>query len=87
MNTFRVIIGISALKQLQGIQKKDAVKIEKQIDSLSRNPRPSGVKKLTGSKEDLYRIRIGNYRVVYAIDDKIKIVDIRQIGHRKDIYR
>ena len=51
------------------------------------NPRPDRVKKLKGISEDLYRIRQGNYRVVYAIDDKVKIVDIRQIGKRKDIYR
>jgi mRNA interferase RelE/StbE len=84
---YKLVIGASAYKQLQKIQATMRIKIEKEIDKLESNPRPSGVKKLTGSKEDLYRIRIGNYRVVYAIDDTIEIVDIRQIGHRKDIYR
>ncbi|MGQ0738021.1 MAG: type II toxin-antitoxin system RelE family toxin [Bacteroidota bacterium] len=48
---------------------------------------PGGVKKLKGEKEDLYRIRSGDYRIIYSIEDKIRIVDIRKIGHRKDIYR
>jgi mRNA interferase RelE/StbE len=46
-----------------------------------------GFKKLKGNYEDLYRIRIGDYRIIYSIEDKIQVVDIRQIGHRKDIYR
>jgi mRNA interferase RelE/StbE len=54
---------------------------------LAENPRPAGVKKLKGNNEDLYRIRSGDYRVVYSIEDEIRVVDIRKIGHRKDIYR
>ena len=45
------------------------------------------LKKPKGFYEDLYRIRIGDYRVIYSIEDKIKIIDIRQIGRRKDIYK
>jgi mRNA interferase RelE/StbE len=52
-----------------------------------KNPRPVGNKKLKGEYQDFYRIRIGGYRVIYPIEDKIRTVDIRQIGHRKDIYR
>jgi len=57
------------------------------INGLAENPRPSGVKKLKGISEDLYRIRSGDYRVIYSISDQIRIVDIRKIGHRKDIYK
>jgi len=61
-------------------------KIINSIDNLSENPRPEGSKKLRGSDEDLWRIRIGNYRVIYSIKDSIRIVNIRKLGHRKDIY-
>jgi len=53
---------------------------------LAENPRPAGCKKLKGTHEDLWRIRIGNYRVIYTINDTIQIIDIQKIGHRKDIY-
>lgn len=84
---YNIIIGRSALKQLENIPLKDRRRISAGIDSLAIDPRPVGVKKMKGITEDLYRIREGNYRVVYAIDDEIKIVDIRQIGNRKDIYK
>ena len=83
---YTVIISESALKQLEKIPKTDGRRIVKSIDSLSKNPRPAGVKKLKGQSEDLYRVRVGDYRVVYVIDDGVKIVDVRKIGHRKDIY-
>jgi mRNA interferase RelE/StbE len=54
---------------------------------LANNPRPIGVKKLKDSSEDLYRIRVGDYRVIYTINDGIRIVNILRIGHRKDIYK
>jgi mRNA interferase RelE/StbE len=87
MEMYKIIIGKSALKQLQNIPEKEKLKISAQVDSLAGNPRPQGVKKLKGITEDLYRIRSGNYRIVYSIEDKIRLVDIRQIGNRKDIYR
>lgn len=82
-----IIISQSALKELHNLQKQTVRKIEKAINGLAQNPRPAGVKKLKGNSEDLYRIRSGDYRVVYAIEDEIRIVDIRKIGHRKDIYK
>ena len=56
------------------------------MDGLAKVPQPKGVKKLTGA-EDLYRIRVGNYRVVYQIQDNCLIVLVVRIGHRKDVYR
>ena len=76
----------SALKELSNINNKDVKKIFQKISELEKNPRPVNCKKLVGSNENLYRIRVGVYRVIYMIDDGIKIVDIRSIGHRKDIY-
>lgn len=54
---------------------------------LGYNPKPIGYKKLKGIKEDIFRIRIGDYRILYTIEEKIKIVDIRTIKHRKDAYK
>ena len=84
---YKIIISESALKQLYQLQKNVVKKIRVSIEKLSENPRPNGVKKLKGNEEDLYRIRIGDYRVIYSIDDGVRIIDIRKIGHRKDIYR
>ena len=84
---YTISINQSALKELQRLQKPAVKKIEKAITELAKNPRPAGVKKLKGNTEDLYRIRSGDYRVVYSIEDEIKVIDIRKIGHRKDIYR
>jgi len=62
-------------------------KIVSAIDELETNPQPKGSKKLQASTENAYRIRIGDYRVIYVIEEDIKIVDIRKVGHRKDVYR
>lgn len=61
------------------------VRISAAIDGLKDTPRPPGCKKLQG-REDLWRIRVGDYRIIYAIDDTIRVVDVRRIGHRGDIY-
>jgi mRNA interferase RelE/StbE len=55
------------------------------IEGLAANPRPSGCRKLRGYK-DIWRIRVGDYRVVYIIDDERKLVSITRIAHRKDVY-
>lgn len=84
---YKITITQSALKELHSLQKQAVKKIERAINSLAGNPRPAGVKKLKGNNEDLYRIRSGDYRVVYSIEDEIRVVDIRKIGNRKDIYK
>jgi mRNA interferase RelE/StbE len=57
-----------------------------QIKTLSGNPRPSGCRKITGSKND-WRIRIGDYRIIYEIDEKAKAVRVMRVRHRREIYR
>ena len=84
---FTITINPSALKELSKLPKVTIKKAEKAIDSLANNPRPIGVKKLKDTKEDLYRVRVGDYRIIYSIEDEIKIIDILRIGHRKDIYK
>ena len=85
MGRYKVTLSKSAAKELSKLFPPVTNKIIKVISDLSDNPRPSGSKKLKGGFNN-WRIRTGDYRVVYSIDDEILIVDIRKIGHRKDIY-
>jgi mRNA interferase RelE/StbE len=60
--------------------------IKRHIFDLAENPRPQGYRKLEGFA-DLYRIRVGKYRVVYSIEDKILRVEVINVDHRKDVYK
>ena len=82
---YNIEILSSAHKALKRINREDRIAIAKAIDGLSQNPRPYGYKKLKGSK--LYRIRIGDYRVIYQINNAKLVVLIVRIGHRREIYR
>jgi len=84
--TYIITIRKQAIKELEQLPKKDNQQISKAIDGLSVEPRPNGSKKLKGESEYIWRIRVGNYRVLYTIEDKIKIVEVRKVGHRKNIY-
>lgn len=87
MASYSLVIKKSAAKELEGVPgKKDRQRIVDRIQSLAASPRPPGVEKLSGAAEK-YRIRQGDYRVVYEIHDKVLAVSIVKIGHRKDIYR
>lgn len=77
----------SAEKELEKLPKPAILKISKAIDSLAENPRQNGAKKLEGQKESLWRLRTGDFLIIYSIEDVVKIIEIRKIGHRKDIYR
>jgi len=61
-------------------------RIDARIQSLADNPRPPGVEKL-GGEERLYRVRVGDYRVVYSIEDDVLLVLVVRIGHRGEVYR
>ena len=73
-----------AQKNLDKLSDIIAKPILSAIGSLSDNPRPQGYKKLKGRKG--YRIRVGNYRVIYEIFDEVLLIDVIDLGHRKDIY-
>lgn len=75
-----------ALKELEQLPKSVVKKIIDAIDGLSTIQRPSGCKKLKGEQDYLWRIRVGDYRIIYSIEEVIKVIDIRKIGHRKSIY-
>lgn len=81
---YQLLIEKQVQKQLEKIPSPDYERIKTTIVELAVNPRPSGYKKLKG--RDGYRIRQGNYRIVYDIQDQILTVLILAAGHRKDIY-
>lgn len=83
--SYRVELESRARRELFDLPEKPQQAFERIIDTLQNNPRPQGAKKLTGSEE--YRIRWGDYRMLYTIDDKSRIVRVYRIGHRKDVYR
>ena len=86
MASYRVEISKSAAKDLRGIDRKWIPRIVATIESLESDARPSGCKKLVGS-DHTYRVRIGDYRVVYDIHDDMLIVLVVRIRHRRDVYR
>ena len=82
---YTVLIERYAQKQLMKLSMVEIPVIKEAIASLANNPRPIGCKKLKG--ESAWRIRVGNYRVIYEIDDDKIIVIVITVRHRKDIYR
>lgn len=84
--SYRLILSRPAVKALRELPSSASIRVAAAIDGLGEEPRPPGCNKLRGN-EELWRIRVGDYRVIYAIDDAIHVVDVRRIGHRGDIYR
>ena len=82
---YSIQIKKSAYKELSQISLQYNKKIILAIDNLANNPKPEGVKKLKG--QEAYRIRIADYRIIYTIEEVIKVVEIQRIRHRKDAYR
>ncbi len=85
MEKFKIKFKKSAVKELNAIAHEDLIKIIKKIQTLSHNPRPLGCMKLTNQEH--YRIRMGNYRILYSIEEDALTVYVVKIGHRKNIYR
>jgi mRNA interferase RelE/StbE len=82
---YKIEILSSADRALRKINLSERATIAKRINKLSENPRPYGYKKLENN--DLYRIRVGDYRVIYQIHDNDLLILIVRIGHRREIYR
>ncbi len=85
MAKYRIELKKSVEKDLAPIPKKDLQRIIAAIESLADDPRPPQSKKLSGLEQ--YRLRQGNYRILYSIKDDLLIVFVVAVGHRKDIYR
>ncbi len=85
MAEYEIFFRESVYKDFRKIPKKDLQKILSKIQNLSSNPRPPGSEKLTG--QETFRIRQGNYRILYSIQDNHLTIWVVKVGHRKDIYR
>lgn len=85
MGSYEVLIAPSAARELEGTPLRDRRRIAAKIQRLADEPRPAGSEKLSG--EPRYRIRQGDYRIVYSIEDSAKTMTVVKIGHRRDVYR
>ena len=83
---YEVYLERAAERDLRHLSSETFHRIIPRIKALSENPRPSGCRKITGSKND-WRIRIGDYRVIYEIDESSNIVRVMRVRHRREIYR
>lgn len=83
---YEVVLSPKAEKQLDELPTPLRRRIAEAVEGLESNPQPHGVKKLTGA-ENLWRIRVGDYRIVYTIENDRLIVLVVKIGHRREIYR
>lgn len=86
MGSYRVELTRSAEKDLRRIDRSQTATIYSALERLEQEPRPQGTKKLAGANRT-YRIRVGDYRVVYEIEDDVLVVLVIRIAHRKDVYR
>lgn len=87
MASYRLLIKASAQKELLAVQdKKQRQRLVAKIAGLAGNPRPHGCQKLAGA-ENLYRLRQGQYRIVYEIREAELVVLVIKLGHRREIYR
>ena len=85
MGSYRVQIKRSAAKEVEGVPRKDRARIIERIRALSEDPRPAGSKKLSG--REAYRIRQGDYRIVYTVADEDRAIVVSVVAHRRDAYR
>jgi mRNA interferase RelE/StbE len=83
---YEVLLERTAEKELRRLPSKVHDRIVEAISALGTDPRPPGCRKLTGSKSD-WRVRVGDYRVVYEIADSVRIVRVHRVRHRNEVYR
>jgi mRNA interferase RelE/StbE len=83
---YEVLLEAAAERDLRRLPQAEFHRLVARIKALGEEPRPSGCRKITGSKND-WRIRVGTYRVVYEIDEKAKAVKVMRVRHRREVYR
>ena len=84
-NRYALAFRPAALRALRKLDRQTAERIKTATEALRDDPRPPGAKMLTGL-DGLLRIRVGGYRIVYAIDDQLRVVRVAAVGHRREIY-
>lgn len=83
---YRVLLERGAEKDLSRLSSEIHDRVIAAIQALANNPRPPGCRKLAGGKND-WRVRVGDYRVVYEIADQIRVVRVNRVRHRREVYR
>jgi mRNA interferase RelE/StbE len=86
MADFRIEVSATAEKQIRKLPREHQVRVLQAIRALAREPKPPGSRRIRGY-EDVYRIRVGTYRVLYRVEAQRLVIIILKIGHRRDIYR
>jgi mRNA interferase RelE/StbE len=83
--SYSVVIKRSAERELRTIPAPDLRRVVTRLRGLARESRPPGCEKLSGQEQ--YRVRQGDYRIVYAVDDQARTVEVVKVGHRREVYR
>ena len=86
MASYRIEVSATAERQIRRLPRGDQLRVVRAIQALSTDPRPPGCRKLSGY-EDVFRVRIGRYRVLYSIEGRRLVIIILKVGDRKDVYR
>lgn len=87
MTTYRVELEKRAVKDLKSLDGTARARVMAIIQTLADNPRPQGAKRLQGYDGEALRVRVGDYRVIYKVDDIVRVVAVIRIGHRREVYR
>ena len=83
--SYSLVIKKSAERELRTIPKLDLRRVTERLRGLAQDPRPTGSEKLSG--HDRYRVRQGDYRIVYSVDEETRTVQVVKVGHRREVYR
>lgn len=83
---FEVVFRPAAARQIKALDKPIQLKVKDATEALRSDPRPSGCIKMAVGK-DLYRLRVGDYRILYIVEDSILVVTVVKVGNRRDVYR
>ena len=86
MTSYRVDVSATAERQIRKLEVSDQVRVLRAIKQLADDPRPRGCRKLQGY-DDIFRIRVGTFRVIYSVESDRLVVIILKVGNRRDIYR
>ena len=86
MAKYEIEVSATAKRQLRRLNLVDQIKILKRVRGLAEDPRPPGSRKLRGYT-DVFRIRVGQYRVLYSVEDHKLVIILLKVGHRRDVYR
>lgn len=86
MSGYRVEIARRAIKTIAKLPRKEQLRVRAAIDLLAEEPRPPGCAALAG-EDSVYRVRVGDYRILYEVVDERLVIQVVRVGHRRDVYR